>query len=616
MRVLKAIADPVNESLVKAALTSDLFGLSGRDLGLMVENEESLEVWLERFSEYNRIWQSRNLIVMTGKLFAGQAVRQRLLGLPDGQRRLTNLLHCFEVLHKSAQEQHLGIDGLLKWFARQFEEERSQEEYQIRLESDDNAVKIVTIHKSKGLEYPIVFCPFCWNSAKVDAKPPLFFHNPEENNHKTMDLGTEDLQLHATIAEREQLAEQMRLLYVAMTRAKYRCYVGWGQLKSAEKSSLGYLLHAQHQPSGDSGLTINYPATLESATITSDLASLVDQADGGILVEPLTEQRQSGYAGQASVHQSSLKAHIFTGNIDRTWCISSFSNITASPLHSHDSHTQERAWTHDESNLAGEHVDKDAFNSFMDFPKGATAGSCLHMLFENLDFRTTDPDAIEQVTQSALKTFDFDLRWAPVVMTMVKRTLATPILTPEGGTFRLNQVSRQDQLTEMEFLLPLGMIETTSLAKVFANQSAGLGQLENFASHLKELGFARHQGMLQGFIDLIFRHEGRYYLLDWKSNFLGTNPDAYRQEALDSAMKSSYYTLQYHLYLVALHKYLSTTLPDYSYTTHFGGVVYAYLRGTALNTCPEDSLGIYSDYPDQTLIEALTNYLKNGKEAA
>ncbi len=615
LRVLKAIADPVNESLVKAALTSDLFGLSGHALGAMVDDEKLLEVWLERFLEYNKIWQSRNLIVMTGKLFAGQAVRQRLLGLPDGQRRLTNLLHCFEVLHKAAQEQHLGIDGLLKWFARQFAEERSHEEYQIRLESDDNAVKIVTIHKSKGLEYPIVFCPFCWNSAKVDAKAPLFFHNPADDNRKTMDLGSDALPLHASIAEREQLAEQMRLLYVAMTRAKYRCYIGWGQLKSAEKSSLGYLLHAQQQPADDL-MTINYPATLESEAIASDLAHLAGQAEGGILIEPLPEQDYTGYTGASLLYKDDLKAHDFTGKIDRSWCISSFSSLTAGPLHPHEFHAQERIWTRDENDLAGEHSSKKDFASFMDFPKGATAGSCLHMLFENLDFCAADPHAIEQVTRAALKAFDFDLRWTPAVMTMVNRTLATPIITPDGSSLRLNQISRQDQLAEMEFLLPLGTIESASLAKTFARHSVAPGQTEGFAEHLAELGFSRHHGMLHGFIDLIFRHEGRYYLLDWKSNFLGTHPETYQQEALGAAMQSSYYTLQYHLYLVALHRYLCATLPDYSYATHFGGVVYAYLRGTALNDNPDASLGIYSDYPDVALVEALTTYLSTGKEAA
>ncbi len=618
MRVLRAIADPVNESLVKAALTSDLFGLSGKDLVAMINNEERLEVWLEKFLEYNRIWQSRGLIVMTGKLLAGQKVRQRLLGWPDGQRRLTNLLHCFEVLHKITQEQHFGIDGLLKWFARQFEEERGQEEYQIRLESDDNAVKIVTIHKSKGLEYPIVFCPFCWNSSKVKVLAPMFFHHPDKANQMTMDLGSVDLQAHALLAEREKLAEQLRLLYVAMTRAKYRCYVGWGELKDAQYSALGYLLHAPEQTSvdqSDSGLSISYPAPLDSEMIANDLAKLAEQARGSLLVETLPEQIQPAYAGATSLQRDKLKAHEFSGRIDRSWCISSFSNMTAGPLHPREFHVQETIWTRDETNITIEPSVKDSYASFMDFPRGATAGSCLHMLFEKLDFCTTDPTVIEEVTRSALKAFSFDLRWVPAVTTMVRRTLATPIGTPEGTVLRLNQIPWQDRLAEMEFLLPLGMIEPTSMANTFARHSNEPGQLEGFSDNLTALGFARHHGMLQGFIDLVFRHNDRYYLLDWKSNFLGINPEAYRSESLGSAMKSNYYTLQYHLYLVALHRHLCCTLPNYSYTNHFGGVVYAYLRGTALNNDPEATLGIYGDYPDLAMVEDLANYLLTGKEA-
>ncbi len=252
----------------------------------------------------------------------------------------------------------------------------------------------------------------------------------------------------------------------------------------------------------------------------------------------------------------------------------------------------------------------------MDFPKGATAGSCLHMLFENLDFCSSETDQIEGVTRSALQAYGFDLRWTPAVMSMVNKTLATPIVTPTGTTLRLNQIPRQDQLAELEFLLPLGAIDTASLARTFARHAVASGHIEGFSENLADLGFSRHHGMLQGFIDLVFRHEGRYYLLDWKSNFLGTAADNYRPHALASAMKSSYYTLQYHLYLVALHKYLGSTVPGYSYETHFGGVVYAYLRGTSLNTDSESSLGIFADYPDLALIEALSNYLTTGREAA
>ncbi len=614
MRVLRAIADPVNESLVKAALSSDLFGLSGQAIGQLLKDEKLFEFWLETFLEYNRIWQSRGLIAMTGKLLAAQNVRQRLLKFSDGQRRLTNLLHCFEVLHKSVLEQHLGIDGLLQWFARQFEEERGQEEYQLRLETDDNAVKIVTIHKSKGLEYPIVFCPFCWNSAKVDAKPPLFFHHPDNDNRRTMDLGSDALARHATLAERERLAEQMRLLYVAMTRAKYRCYVGWGQLKGAEKSALGYLLHAPRQSAADQPVV--YPSGLDRATLEQDLNRLVGTSPETILVGPLPETGQSVRSCGSSSQRGRLQPLDFSGKMDRAWCISSFSNLTAGPLQPHEFHAPERIWTTDESDLAAESSGKEDFAGFMDFPKGAAAGSCLHMLFENLDFCNRDPQVLEQTTREALQAFGFDLRWVPAVMIMINRTLATPIATPDGSPLRLHQVSRQDRLAEMEFMLPLGTIDVGSLASVFARHAHGASPIEGFSANLNTLGFTRHHGMLVGFIDLVFRHKGRYYLLDWKSNFLGTEPAAYRQANLATAMKSSYYTLQYHLYLVALHRHLRRTLSDYAYTEHFGGIVYAYLRGTALNAQPEANLGIYADYPDLALLEALASYLETGREVA
>jgi exodeoxyribonuclease V beta subunit len=252
----------------------------------------------------------------------------------------------------------------------------------------------------------------------------------------------------------------------------------------------------------------------------------------------------------------------------------------------------------------------------MDFPTGATAGKGLHPLFEELDFAAATPAAIEPAASAALQAYNFDLRWLPTVGTMVKRTLATTLQTPEGGSFSLNQITGTQRLTEMQFFLPLGAIESNSLAKIFVRHSIDTGPTSGFAEHLRELGFGRHHGMLQGFIDLVFRHEERYYLLDWKSNHLGTHPGDYQPEALTRAMQASYYTLQYHLYLVALHRHLRSTLPGYRYETHFGGVVYAYLRGTSLNADSGSTLGMYRDYPDRALIESLADYLASGEEAA
>ena len=245
-RFLAAVVEPNEESLLKAALSTDMVGIAGEELERLTLDEARWEKWLVKFRDYHDLWQERGFFRMFRSFLQDEKVLTRLIAFADGERRNTNLLHLMEVLHQASIERKLNMTGLLKWLSEQRDPNAPRsEEHQLRLESDENAVNLVTIHKSKGLEYPIVFCPFSWDGIRSKKdKEPLLFHDPQNRMQLIFDLGSEDQEHHRAIAEKEELAENLRLLYVALTRAKCRAYLVWGRFKDAETSAPAYLLHA------------------------------------------------------------------------------------------------------------------------------------------------------------------------------------------------------------------------------------------------------------------------------------------------------------------------------------------------------------------------------------
>jgi exodeoxyribonuclease V beta subunit len=232
-RVLEGIINPGREGLIRGALATDMMGMSGEAVERLQHDEAGWETVLNRFHEYYDMWNRFGFIRMFRSFLLREKVRSRLLSLPSGERRLTNVLHLSELLHQTATEEKLGMAGLLKWLACQRDPESPRlEEHQLRLESDANAVKIVTIHKSKGLEYPVVFCPFNWGGSRIKTNEVFAFHDEHDDAKLKLVIDPEGSADRA-LAEKEALAENLRLLYVSLTRAKNRCYLVWGKFKDA-----------------------------------------------------------------------------------------------------------------------------------------------------------------------------------------------------------------------------------------------------------------------------------------------------------------------------------------------------------------------------------------------
>ncbi|MDZ7697408.1 MAG: exodeoxyribonuclease V subunit beta [Deltaproteobacteria bacterium] len=605
-RLMAALADPNDEVRIRTALSTDMLGLSGEALDRLKDADDDWEAWLVKFRHYHDLWGAKGFIRMLRGLIRDEGILTRLIAHGDGERRATNLRHLSEVLHQAERGKRLRVHGLLKWLkeARAPDTPR-MDTHQLRLESDEDPVKIVTIHKSKGLEYPISFCPFLWDGARLkDNKSPFMFHDEAHGRRATLDLGSEQVQAHRRLAEKEQLAENLRLLYVALTRAKNRCTMVWGRFHQSDTAAPAYLFHApegagEADPVGAVSLAVREK---DDAAFKADVEDLARRAGNGITVGPLPAPENRVLK---DVHKGAenLRAREFDGRIDHEWRVSSFSSLSSGG--------EASPWTADRDMLneapeeapTGAPEDSEAADplSIFAFPKGARAGLCLHEMFEHLDFTHPQMGQTAPLVERKLDEYGFDPAWSPSLCEMIHRVLTVP-LTPEDPGFTLSRINADDRLNELEFTFPLKRITPGTLNRIFRDH--GKGEVPNPpAQWTDRLAFSPVKGFMRGFMDLVFQFEGHFYLVDWKSNFLGVGSSAYEQGALSGAMTAHAYVLQYHLYALALDRYLALRLAAYDYETHFGDIYYIFLRG--VDPERDASLGIYRDRPDVRLIEAL-----------
>ena len=607
--ILEAISRPANEPALKASLTTDIMGMTGEEIYALASNETAWAGWLTRFHDYNQTWNRHAFIRMFERFLIDEKVRPRLMGLPDGERRLTNLLHLAELLHHQDKQQPAGMTGLLKWLARNRQNPgRRLEEYQLRLESDENAVKIVTIHKSKGLQYPIVFCPFAWSDSKLKENKRILFHDEASANRLTLDLGSPERDKNRARAEIELLAENMRLLYVAVTRAKNRCYLVWGKFNQAETSAPAYLFHSR--PGGDRrNIITDTEAAFKNLTdqdILNRLKEYETRAAGKIEIADMPQISGDSYRRPASTSLD-LSCRKFTGLIETDWKITSFSQLTSTRYYLAELPDRDYSTAIVDPALpvvATISPDQKPAGIF-GLPKGVKTGNLIHDIFENIDFADCgSPESIELINRK-LGEHGFDLSYQPAIAEMVNKVVTIP-LSIDDNRFKLAQVDRDHRLSELEFYFPLNKIDREKLKVIIARH--GLAPAFNMdREYLERLRFSPVRGFMKGFIDLIFQFGDKFYIVDWKSNHLGDRPEAYSREKIAAVMQNSFYTLQYILYTVALDRYLQARIPGYSYDRNFGGVFYMFIKGIDPAVSPEN--GIFGDKPAADFIRKLSKYL-------
>jgi exodeoxyribonuclease V beta subunit len=591
LRILRAVAEPHREALVREALLTATMSLDALQISSYLETageHPEWEAWLLRFRNLRAAVEAGGVVALVSRLLGSCGVRAKVLALFGGERRLTNILHCAELLHQFEREQGKSLTGLISWLERKIITPGKDDAALLRLESDENAVMLSTIHASKGLQYPVVFVPFAWdtNSGKNDR---ALFHN--DGGDLVLDLAEEETSVQQ--AEAERRAEAARLLYVALTRAEFRCYTVHGAINGAVDAPLFRLLQGGLTAKSDK----DFVKTADRE-ILEKVRRQTNEGTSGIFAEmmPVAEAAQPYRTTVPDVTAYSCRA---LGHPPRDdWHVASFSAMTSGAAHAaFEPHDRDATQSDTPAVPPGQEPPAGDFSIF-DFPRGAKAGTCLHEIFERLDFSALDHGNITAIAAASLAGNGFHSHWLPAVGNMVKDVAAAGII-PDDPAFSLSRLKKGDWHTEMEFFLPIRQLAPEILRALFAGVLDG-DQCGDFYEVLNRLSFRQSRGMLQGFIDLVFTHEGRYYILDWKSNHLGMKRSGYDREAMHESMCRSAYILQYHLYTLALDRLLKLRLPDYDYEKHFGGAIYLYLRGIS----PDSGVnGIYYGRPSPEFIQ-------------
>ena len=594
---LKACAEPDVERPLRAALACITLNLSLAELERLNQDELAWEARVMQFRGYRELWRKQGVLPMLRRLLHDFRLPQALIARSDGERVLTNLLHLSELLQQAAAEldgeqalirhlsEHLALSG------------QAGEEQILRLESDEQLVKVVTIHKSKGLEYPLVFLPFICSAKPVDgSRLPLHYHDASGKAQVTLKPTAELVAL----ADDERLAEDLRLLYVALTRAQHACWLGVTDLKRGNNhssvlhlSALGYLLGGGAPLAESAGLK----------RWVQDLQQDCPALSYGDMPEASAEHYHPPH-NEAAL----LAARIPRRKASENWWIASYSALRIGERLSEGSdeapESQQEQKLFDDERL-DPHAPRDVVAGGADihrFPRGPGPGTFLHGLLEwagDEGFAAT-PQAVEDAIARRCNRRGWE-GWITALSDWLQHLLKSPLPVGAGQSpVVLGQLSQYR--VEMEFW--------------FASHKVDVLKLDELVRQYTHNGVARVaaepvmlNGMFKGFIDLTFEHDGRYYVADYKSNWLGVDDTAYTGQAMEQSILDNRYDLQYVLYLLALHRQLKARLADYDYDRHVGGALYLFLRGTRA-----PSQGVYFARPPKELIERLDRMFQGKPE--
>ena len=583
---LKACAEPDVERPLRAALACITLDLPLVELERLNQDELAWERRVMQFRGYRETWRKQGVLAMLRRLLHDFELPQALIARPDGERVLTNVLHLSELLQQAAAELD-GEQALIRHLAEHLAlSGQAGEEQILRLESDEQLVKVVTIHKSKGLEYPLVFLPFICSAKPVDgSRLPLHFHDAAGNAQVSL----KPTPALIAQADDERLAEDLRLLYVALTRARHACWLGVADLKRGNSNrsvlhlcALGYLL------GGGAMLA-------ESAGLQSWLAE-VQQGCDALQCEPVPAADAAHF--YPPLNQATLLEPLIPGRrAAENWWIASYSALrigdSLSPAEAPESALAQKL--SDDERLDPE-APREVLLSGGDihrFPRGPNPGTFLHGLLEwaGSEGFKADPEAIKDAVARRCNRRGWQ-GWIETLSDWLQHLQDEPLRLNNGQPAVVLSELSQYQI-EMEFW--------------FASHKVDVVQMDTLVRQHTHGGAARAgaepsllNGMFKGFIDLTFEHQGRYYVADYKSNWLGTDDSAYTEQAMTASILDNRYDLQYVLYLLALHRQLKARLPGYDYDQHMGGALYLFLRGTRAQ-----GQGVFFTRPPRLLIESL-----------
>lgn len=581
-RFLSAVAQPTDPRRIRAAMATRLWGFDAASLQAIDESTDAFDDALEQLARWRRLWQRHGFIVMLERAFADLDVYARLLAFHGGERRLTNFRQLAELLHAAEHTHRLSPEGLLAWLRheRQAQDELDYTLRELRLETDADAVQILTAHGSKGLQYEIVFCPFLW--ANLAPRFRDVIRGPDRHE-LVFDLKHEH-PLHPA-AQRQRLAEEVRLAYVALTRARRRCYV-----------------HVP-TPEQDKGPLAHLLAGIEpvAARRRGALQALAGGSGGAISVTEIA--RPPALARLEPPMQPPLRPPRRPERRPLPAGFHSYSSLTT--------RSRERdpiVLRDDAPSVVA--APTPARRGMFAFARGPGPGHHLHALLEQVDLSQVDSPALRDLVRTSLDAagllaptaHDGPIEPVDDVVAML-RDLAAATL-PDGTTLR--SLTASGRRAEWGFVLPADNAGTAALTALFAASDSAPARAQ--ALRLQSLPTQTLRGFLVGFVDVVAEHDNRFWILDWKSNHLGDDGEDYAPDRLLPAMLAHDYVLQYHLYVLALHRHLRTRRPDYDYDRHIGGVVYPFLRGVQAGS----GRGLFVDRPPAALLHALDAWVDGG----
>jgi exodeoxyribonuclease V beta subunit len=570
--LLDAVAVPGDPRRARAAHASVLIGADAAD----IVDEARQALMLERVAGWaDAVRRHGPLPWLRGLL---EAAAPRLLALPDGQRRVANHLQLAELL-QALHAQSFGLDDLATRFARaRIEAVDDEDSARLRLDSDADAVTVSTVHAAKGLEYDVVLVPYAVLGQDPDRKrngqPALHWYHDGTAARVAIGDGASDTVRERAI--REIVAEEVRKLYVAVTRARVLCVLPCGPTSATPFSPLHYLLHVAGRAA---------PLPADATGCGEALRDLCEHADGDAERIDLPDAAQSE---RASPRQSApaLRAHGFTrATLERDWQVWSFSRLVRGS--SHPSVDDPLPGTGDGDAPPAEAA-TDASNL-----GGARFGTAVHAMFERTEFAAwrdavEAPDRERALIERSLRdqglgeTRAAMARAVAAAGTCVRDALNAAL--PCGA--RLCDVAPEQRRAEIEFHLSLHRARGSELYAL-----------------LHRHGYPRQRGgappslhgLLTGKIDLTFRHAGRFHIVDWKTNRCAPYDDA----AVRAEIAMHDYDLQWLIYTLALHRWLRQRLPGYDYDRHVGDVYYLFVRGM------QEGRGVHVDRPPRSLVEAM-----------
>ena len=593
---LRAVAEPLDVRLARAAFATRTVGLSIDELRVLARDDEAFDLRSEQLRQLHGIWQQQGVLTMLRRtLHTLQLPTRWLGGAADGERRLTNFLHLAELL-QAASGQLDGEQALVRWLADQVRGDAAGGDEQIvRLESDADLVKVVTVHKSKGLEYPLVFLPFASGFRGVKKAGTSHLNLADDEGERTLHLHLSDA--HIAEADKERQREDLRLLYVALTRARHAVWVGLAALKEGNanaptlhRSAIGYVLGGVDEVLPED-LMERIQAVVQPCV---DIALVTADDMAGLGTTPLQPRGEPTALREVAAYQA---------DFDRHWSIGSFSALVRTlPSMPGVLASSVAAVRNDEpgdvadGDLAATPLRAAAIDApWHRFPRGAFAGNFLHDQLEWLATEGFDLAASPERQQQLLRRCERQ-GWAeraPDVLAWLLRVLQSP-LPPVGAALDALAVT----VPEMEFWLPAQTLAATQIDALCREHL--LGGRDRPTLPEREL-----HGMLMGFADIVFEHGGRYWVLDHKSNHLGGSDADYDHDALEGAMAAHRYDVQSAIYLLALHRLLRSRLgADYDPASQLGGAVFLFLRGI-----DGPAHGCYHVPPVLPLLDALDRLL-------